>query len=200
MLTVALVETGNYCGRGEEYVARMASMVRRNLSIRHEIVCLGDRQHAGVRCVPLELECSGWWHKVQLFKPGLFAGRVLYLDLDSVVTGSLDDYATVSGIINLQDWGWTTRTYGSGVMAWDAGAHSEIWEKFSAEVPGRLRGDQDWITELGGWIGLPKAWQRSYRYVSVQNPPPGCRIVCFHGSPKMHELPSDHWAHGYWHE
>ncbi len=197
-LTVALVETGNYLGRGAEYVARMCGMLRRNLSVPYEIVCLSDREHAGILCVPVD--ANGWWSKVHLFRPGLFTGRVLYLDLDSVITGSLDEYAGVTGIIDLHDWGWRTHTYGSGVMVWDAGDHADIWTKFSPSVQSRLRGDQDWMTELGGWDPLPKPWQQSYRYVSVAKPPPGCKIVCFHGAPKMHQLQLSHWVHRYWKE
>lgn len=197
-LTVALVEAGDYLGRGREYVRKMRAMVSRNLTIPHEIVCLTDAEHDGVRCIPLEPGRSGWWNKIQLFKPGLFEGRALYIDLDSIITGSLDAYASVTGIIHLSDWGWDSDTYGSGVMVWDAGDHAEIYEQWTPELTTGYRGDQDWMTALGGWAALPKDWQRSYRYVSTVAPQPGCRICCAHGSPKPHEIRG--WVPEYWRE
>lgn len=187
-LTVACVEVDNYLGRGKKYVDRLFRSVGRNLSSRFNFHCLRQSDK------------PGWWAKVDLFKPGLFEGRILYLDLDTVITGSLDDLVKHKGILYLQDWGWQTPTYGSGVMIWDSGEHSEIYEKFSPDVMTRLSGDQDWLTELGGWDALPKGLNASYRYHVKKTGviPPGAVTLSFHGRPKMHEFQIGHWVHGYW--
>jgi hypothetical protein len=185
-LTVVCVEVGNYLGRGQEYVDKLYRMVGRNLS-----------QPFGFTSIR-QSDKPGWWAKVDLFKPGLFQGRVLYVDLDTAITGSLDELVEHKGILHLKDWGWQKNDYGSGIMVWDAGEHVEIYNRFHAAIPEMFRGDQDYLTWLGGWDALPPGLNVSYRYVAKDGPPAGAVTVSFHGHPKPHELPTDHWVHGYW--
>lgn len=162
---------------GLEYVTRMRNMIMRWAKPPYEFVCLRD-----------EGDYPGWWSKIELFRPGRFKGRVVYFDLDSVVVGPLDQLVEHKGIVNLLDWGWLTPTLCSSVMIWDAGEHEEIFTQFDRMVPSLFRGDQDWITHLGGWQALPPQFCKSYRYVCVQQPPAGCVHVSMHGNPKPHEI------------
>lgn len=177
MLTVACVNWGDYLHRGNEYVAKLQAMVQRNLREPHQFVCIDNADGL-----------TGWWTKIALFEPGRFKGRVLYSDLDAVITGPLDALANTTGIIDLTDWGWTTPTLCSSVMVWDAGQHSEIFAEYSPRVPLEYEGDQDWMTALGGWAALPAHLCRSYRYHCTAGPPAGCVHASFHGSPKPHEI------------
>lgn len=215
MITVACVEWGNYLGRGAEYVSKLKAMVAKHLGSSHRFVCLTDDpgRHPGLtydECDqlavpndswPADRWCHGlvgWWAKLWLFARGRFTGRVLYLDLDSVIVGPLDELAASKGIIDLRGWGWDRDVYGSGVMVWDAGEHEEVLSQYTPSVPQRFEGDQDWITSLGGWDALPAPLVRSYRYHSVKAPPLGCSVVAFHGRPKPHELLPLHWAREHW--
>lgn len=184
MVTVACVQVDNYLGRGTEYVTNLSAMVARNLSVPFEFVCLSP-------------DIPGWWAKTALFKPGTFTGRILYLDLDTVVTGSLDELVEYKGLLHLDRWGWTTKTYGTGVMVWDAGEHAEIWELFNPDVPNQFRGDQDFVTSLGGWDALPDGMNVSYRYHAKNGPPHGAVTVSMHGRPKPHEVTTG-WVPKYW--
>lgn len=204
-VTVACVEVGNYLGRGAEYVAKLKAMVARHLSVPHSFCCLTDdpKRHPELSADELQdlspaARDTGWWAKVHLFAPGRFSGRVVFLDLDTVVVGLLDALAQSKGIVHLDHWGWDRKVYGSAVMVWDAGEHAEIFERFTSELPARLRGDQDWMTELGGWDVLPQGLCCSYRYHAVDGPPRGASVICFHGKPKPHDLPPDHWALKHW--
>lgn len=176
MLTVACVNVGNYLGMGDVYVERLKSMVSKHLTEPFEFVCITESDKAG------------WWAKIDLFKPGLFSGRVLYLDLDTVIVGNLDELVKHKGIVHLKDWGWTKNDYCSAIMIWDAGEHAEIYNNYDDDVPSLFRGDQDWITELGNWQALPVGMCVSYRYVSRKQPPKGACVVQFHGKPKPHEI------------
>jgi hypothetical protein len=210
VLIVACVEVGDYLGRGKDYVRRLRSMVSRHLSAPHKFVVITDN-HARHAPMPprdgdfltLDLfgfkHLQGWWAKLAMFAPGYFpqGARVLYLDLDTVIVGSIDRLAEVKGILHLADWGWQKNDFGSGVMAWDTGEHAEIWERFTPDVPQRFRGDQDWMTHLGGWPALPKGLCVSYRYLSREAPPAGASVVCFHGKPKPHEL-AEGWVPKHW--
>lgn len=185
-LTVACVNHGDYLGRGEDYVRRLQSMVARNITQPYDFAVLQD-----------EGGNAGWWAKIELFRPGRFTGRVLYLDLDSVVVGSLDTLVEETGIIDLHEWGWPIHTLCSSVMVWDGDEHREIFEQFDENVPKAFRGDQDWITHLGGWWPLRPQLCRSYRYHCVNKPPPGCVHVSMHGQPKPHEITSG-WVPEVW--
>lgn len=155
-------------------------------------------RHPGVQCIKLTPGRVGWWNKLECFAPGLFEGRCVFLDLDTIVTGPLDPLVKHKGCLHLDDWGWPTNTYGSGVMVWQSGEHADAWLKFTPDVAHRLKGDQDWLTALGGWDALPRGLNVSYRYHAKDGPPAGASTVSFHGSPKPHELPAEHWVHGYW--
>lgn len=187
VITVVCVNVENYLGKGEKYVAKLRAMVARHLSLPHTFECITTSNK------------HGWWAKVDLFQPGRFTGRVLYLDLDTVIVGSLDELAQTKGILHLRDWGWTKNDYGSGVMVWDAGEHEEIFERYDKAVPHCFRGDQDWMTHLGGWPALPKGLCVSYRYLSKLAPPAGASVICFHGQPKPHELVTG-WVPQHWRE
>lgn len=201
-LIVAAVEWGDYLGRGAEYVTKLRHMVARNMTAPYEFTLLTDsfERHMEPRgCIRPETKrnmkllrpgLTGWWNKIALFAPGAFqpGQRVLFLDLDVVITGPLMPLFERKGIIHLRDWGWQHMAYGSGVMVWDAGEHSEIWSRFTPEVPQRFRGDQDWLFSLGGWEALSPQLLRSYRYHSKGGAPEGCSVVSFHGNPKPHEL------------
>jgi hypothetical protein len=185
MLTVACVQVGNFLGRGEEYVAKLSSMVARNLSQPHRFECI------------TESDKPGWWAKADLFEPGRFYGRVMYLDLDTVIVGPLEQLAASKGILHLADWGWTKNDYGSGVMVFDAGEHEEIFTRYTPDVPKCFRGDQDFIKTIGEWPALPKGLNVSYRYHAKNGPPAGAVTVSMHGQPKPHEITTG-WVPQFW--
>ena len=178
MLTIACVQVENYLSRGQEYVDKLRAMVRRNLAQPHQFVCI------------IESDKPGWWAKLDLFSPGRFTGRVMAFDLDTVICGPLDAMAESKGTIHFTDWGWSPKNnmYANAVMVWDAGEHEEVWSRYTPEVPQRLRGDADWMFELGGWPALPKGLNVSYRYHAKVAPPAGAVTVSFHGKPKCHEV------------
>jgi hypothetical protein len=190
MITVACVEWGDYLGRGSVYVRALESMVSANLRQPHRFVCFTDdrTRHPDIDTVQLTPGRTGWWNKLELFRPGALSGRILFLDLDTVVVGSLDALAASPGIIHLQDWGWKKPTYGSGVMVWDAGEHADAWICADPRRFAAYHGDQDWLTELGGWGRFPPHLARSWRYHCREAVPRDCSVVCFHGEPKPHQL------------
>lgn len=187
MITVACVNVENYLSRGDEYVAKLRAMVSRNLSQPYHFECI------------TESDKPGWWAKVDLFEPGRFSGRVLYLDLDSVITGPLGALAESKGIIHLAQWGWKRNDYGSGVMCFDVGEHEEIFTRYTPDTSKQFRGDQDYLTALGGWPALPDGLTRSYRYHCKNGPPPGCAVCAMHGHPKPHEVLTG-WVPEVWRE
>lgn len=182
----------------------LAQAVARNLSCAHEFWCFTDDPApyaSGIvkRALPQE-GLAGWWNKIALFKPGVFpeGARVLYLDLDTLITGSLDDIARYDGRFAMlgQFFDNVSPIFAgpqSGVMAWEAGFGEHIWQTYvNADYPDLPGGDQAFIRQV--LMSPPDLWQERHpgRIVSFKQVgglvPDGAAIACFHGKPAMHEV------------
>jgi hypothetical protein len=180
---------------GPEYVERLAAGVRRYSG--WPFVALSD-QALECRTIPLEHAWPGWWSKIELFRPGLFEGPVLYLDLDTVITGSLAPLmARRHRFTMLADF-FKPQFPASGVMAW-CGDWSRIYQTFAAAPEAhmaRCRTRQCWGD--GGFIARqlrepPELWQAlapglivSRKVQATRNADE--RVVCFHGRPRPAEV------------
>jgi hypothetical protein len=195
-ITVACVWWGTLYGK--EYVEKLRNSVKRHLTTPHDFVCLTDRDDVpeGVIKVPLEVGPEGWWQKTYLFKPGLFKGKVLFLDLDVIIINSLDKFATIKNPFTMiENFGPNKKhaAHNSSVMVWTPSKQTEkIYTQFSKEVTKELHGDQCWI-----WRVMDKDitnyvhdWVDSYKYGKL---PQWARrtkntsIIVFHGQPKPHD-------------
>ena len=182
------------------HVERLQKMVVEHLSSIHRFVCLSN---VDVPCerISLTKDWLGWWSKVELFRPGLFEGRVLYFDLDVTLVGGLDEIAHYpEPFAAIKDW--LRPTINSSVMVWDSGVADHIYLNLADEDIERLRGDQDWISEQMPHVEtFPRDWCVSYRKSAVPlrrfmlpgQPaavPPGAKVIVFHGFPKPWEVPA----------
>lgn len=122
------------------WVEKLQRGVARHLKIEHEFVCLTDIKVPSCRTIPLVNDWAGWWSKLELFREGLFDRRVLYIDLDNVVVGSLDEVAACQGsFITAHDWTYSYKqVLNSTVMSWE-GDYSFILDRFSASVGKTIR-------------------------------------------------------------
>ena len=147
------------------------------------------RQPFDFVCVT-ESPFRGWWAKIDLFRPGRFQGRVLYLDLDVTVTGKLDELADYDApFVLIKDW--ERIGYNSSAMAWDAGYNDRLYTEFDASEDesgdmARPGGDQSYIwRKMHGEATFPRNWCRSFkRIVLLREPTDDMRVVVFHGFPK----------------
>ncbi len=155
---------------------------------------------------------SGTWRKVGLFMPGLagLAGPTLGLDLDVVITGSIESlFAYAPGKMCLRkDWQAERRfkSFGnSSVFRFDPQRHTYIYEEFAADpvgcamlAKGQEQRHVSWSALAHGDLEYyPREWIASYKVDSTPFPPfnffvepkipAGGRVVCFHGEPKMEE-------------
>lgn len=201
-----------------EYVAILQNMIARNVTNMENpcaFWCVTDRAHElpeGVYPIAHDPALPGWWQKVRLFSPEMpwaHGDRCVYFDLDVAITGRLEDLCERKGIA--KDYGWPT--YNSSLMVWDHGEHREIWDRFTPDIidrsPGPLvspdllpkhvpnGGDQEWITEIGGWDLFPDEWCVSYRWQAKNWPPAEAKVVQFHGDPKPADV-TDGWVPNVW--
>lgn len=198
------------------YVEILRDMVLRNATAMERPCawfCISDRPDElpeGVNAIPADPALPGYWQKIRLFSPDMpwdEGQRVVYFDLDVAITGPLEDLVECKGII--RDWHWPC--YNSSVMVWDHGEHADIWDSLTPERMTRPAGDdlapllpageinggdQEHITEVGGWDIFPADWFRSYRDAHAW-PPIGCKAVIFHGNPKPADV-HDGWVPNVW--
>ena len=182
-MNIICVNVQNYLGRGEEYVSKLYDGVARNLSRPFTFHCLTDKDVDGA---------SGWWAKIEMFRPGRFRGRCLYFDLDTLIVGNIAHLSNYSGAFaGLSDF-YHPEQFASGVMAWDADAAAPIWELWDRAGRPQFdqRGDQGWIGSV-----MPNADRLqtlfpsqivSFKANCLDGIPEGARVVCFHGHPRPH--------------
>lgn len=203
MRTVACVlKSGHWMNRNTrvEYapdqVRWLRDMVSRHLHTPHRFICLSDTEIRGVDVAPLRDDLPGWWSKMELFRE---LEDAFYLDLDTVIVGDITAmvgyphrFTVLRHLSSRQDG-----RIGSGVMAW-RGDYSYLYHAFMADpqrhmaacVTPKKWGDQGFIQHAlhGEWEQFQDLWPG--QVVSFKNdlkqgdPPPGARIVCFHGRPK----------------
>jgi len=193
---------------GIEYVERLRNMVRRyhpNMHIR----CLTDQPERadGVEFVDISMwRLPGWWAKMTVFRPDLrdYAPSAIYLDLDTVITGSLKplldlktDFAICANFTRLagnKDW---PCKYGSCVMRFNGAFGYDVLHKFTKNADRYMeqcpKGDQQAIERI--WPDadilqdmLPSGYMMGYRDFPAQKPD-SLSLAIFAGSHKPHNTP-----------
>ncbi|MCK9362138.1 MAG: hypothetical protein M0P74_00825 [Syntrophales bacterium] len=214
-ITVCCIKWGDKYG--PEYVNILASMVRRHVSaVPYEFVCFTDDPKGIDLCVrtePMPYDGKGWWGKMGLYMnslPGILTSRILYLDLDVVITGALDDLLRYpSDFAMARDWPtgtWCKRDRrehdgNSSVVLLRVGSAVRIWDRYvlAGQPTNANDGDQEWVNRtfpnLAGL--LPERFVQSYKlhHLAGKNPP-DCAVVMFHGKPKPPDC--DGWVKEYW--
>ena len=208
-LTVCCVETGNYKGRGRDYVHALANGVRRHVTVPYRFACLTDNpdgldDRIEVLTPPDGLKGSGWWNKLFLFSPGLFrdADRILFFDLDTIILKNIDDIASYdggfAGMGNFRNGGWP---FSSCMMAWQNGTMTHLWSDWNAlGRPVTTYGDDEFIrNHEPNTAKLNRIFPgiQSYKFHKLKSDPKDARVVIFVQRPKPHDLIED-WVRASW--
>lgn len=210
MLNVVCINANNYQERGVEYVKILNDMVRRNLPAGYpgKFTVFTDTPgdygpEIEVRPLP-HPGLEGWWNKLALFAPGVFQDdeRVLYFDLDTVLTGRLDAVADYQGEFAILNDFYRYNGLQSSVMGWRVSNKTKsIWlDWHKAGMPKIVGGDQAWIEECKL---NPDIWQKiapdafvSYK-VTAGVSPDKAAVVVFHGLPRPHQV-TNGWVPMVW--
>ena len=151
------------------------------------------------------------WPKVDLYRSELFdlRGRALFLDLDLLIVGSLDEFFAQDGEFIGVGAGEAWRKKGgkpgfnSSVVGFDIGGQAQISEEFERDPEAAFRDfeiEQQFEAHNARGLGFwPADWIVSYKYhlrrpplvdmvLEATPPPPSARIVAFHGKPRPVDL------------
>jgi hypothetical protein len=206
-LTVWAVYTGTKYSH--QYLLNLHAGVVRHLAQPFDFAAITDQAgYVPGRAYQSDPRLPGWWQKLLLFhltRKQPPEHRNLFIDLDSVITGSLDaivDGYSKADIAMPRNWapsghgGWQ-----SSVILWRGGTNANLYDTNTSADRARLWGDQEWITErLGETVGeIRPGLVASYKYHArnLGRPPEGASVVTFHGDPKPHQAP-EAWVQNAW--
>lgn len=208
MLHICCIRAGDQFSPA--YVNNLFDMVRRNLADGFEgrFVCFTDQADAldpGIVVRPLPADLPGWWSKLALFREDIFpdGDRVIFFDLDTLITGRLDELAAYDGPFAILRDFYRPNGMQSSVMLWTAGEQREIWQSYT-EAGWPMRdsgGDQAWI-ERHACRGKVRFLQTLFpqmfvSYKQIKGPPDKAAVVVFHGKPRPHEVTTG-WVPQVW--
>jgi hypothetical protein len=177
MITVACVKWGTKYG--PEFVNRLYYMVERNLTIPFRFCCYTEDATdliPEVNVIPIESDdLEGYWNKVALFK--LFTGKVLYIDLDTVIQNNIDKLITHSPVLCGVKTYWSEIStdgseyyvtmkwktpFNSSVMVWNAEDYYWVWDVFASDMDMYILkyfGDDKFLgNEVPNKTAFPKGW------------------------------------------
>lgn len=226
MQTVVCMKWGTRYG--PEYVNRLYSMVKRHTRHPLRFICFTDDTHGIDSSVethdlpPIELPqfmSRRPWRKVGLWQTNLagLEGDVLYLDLDLIVTGNIDeffDYRPNSTFCVIRNW--TTRNRMKSIYRkvgntscyrFRVGAHSYLYDKVQDDPIGfwrKYRNSQTFISnEISELTYWPDEWCVSFKHSLLPNwpqrmfreaqLPPEAKVVAFTGKPDIDDVIAGNW-------
>ena len=192
------------------YVYNLKAMVEKYTTVPHNFVVYSDRSIPNVNTKILKPGYEGWWNKLQLFDPANKpSDRVVYLDLDSIITNNLDWLLTDrSWFMGIEDVGAVNKhqphlknRLQTAVMAWEFNPVSYLWQEFvlgSERVFDTFRGDGEYLSSVINPYQrtlLQHKYRnqlKSYKYDIYPNKPTeDTSIVCFHGRPSIEQAMSE---------
>lgn len=211
-----------------DYANRLWSMIKRNTTRPTRLVCYTDDATGldpAIEAYPLPpIALPGrvaWtpWRKISLWAPALegLSGNVLFLDLDLVVTGSLDaffDFKPDCTFCVIENWTQMGSGIGNtSVYRFKVGSHPYLYHDLQADpetILARYRNEQTYlspiITEKAFW---PEDWCVSFKhsllprwpmnFFKVAPLPPASKIVAFTGKPDPDEARDGIW-HAPWYK
>ena len=177
-----------------EWVVKLFRQVQRHAPGHWRFAVLSDTLTVGPwESHILAHNWPGWWSKMELFRPGLFDGPVLYLDLDTLVLSSLAAMEEYTGPLAMLSDFYRPALAQSGVMLWNPGPVSNaIWATWMQDHEGwmaRYPGDGQFLhahTEPDRLQSLFPGMIGSYKADDLAHQKSGHALVCFHGEPKQH--------------
>ncbi len=196
MTTVVCVWVHGHVPFTSDYVIRLASMVKRHMDRPYRFVCLCDKpymlsRNEGIERILIskpEKNVFGWWSKLSVFNEAHgFKGRMIYLDLDTLVMQSLAPILDYPSKFALIPHGGTFRSraglkvldrFNSSVMVWDAGVNRHLWDDWSPAVAKLLWGDQDWISDqMPEADTMPLSWFPRISELKEARPSPEAKVI-----------------------
>ena len=213
---------------GPEYVNRLYAMVSRNTTRPLRFVCFTDDPTGivgGVDIKPMpeftlpEVMRRHPFRRMFIFQERLedLSGHVLYLDVDLLVTGSIDelfDYAPEHPFCVAENWTQKGKGIGNmSVFRYEIGRHAHVYALFIADPMAQMRKHRNSQTFVCRNVASVKfftpSWCLSFKhsilprwplnFFVTPTLPPDAKIVAFTGRPDIDEA-RDGWSDPRWYK
>jgi hypothetical protein len=180
-----------------EYVSRLLKGVLDHTTLPLRFVCFTDSdEDLPCQKIPLTDNLPGWWSKLELFKK--FWGRVVYFDLDTIITGNIDPLLEYDGPMALLKDLWAPNNkLSTGVMVWNSPMQFLVPEEQEKakiisnpkamdefHIVGKLK-QMQWHVDIVQDIVKVASYKWECQEKGV---PEGTNVVCFHGKPRPHDV------------
>lgn len=209
---------------GPEYVNRLYKMVQKNLTIEHRFVCFTDNGEGlldgiDVRPLPVMNLQPGLpergWNKLSVFQKQLadLEGQALFLDLDVVITGNIDDFFKEEGeFLIIKDWDFRKGIIGnSSVFRFEIGKYPDVLGDFETKgdvIRAKHRNEQAYLSHAIHDKGILKYWKEGWcvsfkrsclhpfplNYFLEPKMPKNAKILIFHGRPTPEQAYAGFWG------
>lgn len=198
---------------GADYVNKLYHGVVKYLTgVEYDFYCFTENPEnldEGIKVIPLSESWTGWWGKATLFSETGLEGRLLYIDLDTVITGSLTALAQYRGafaVMGTSDLECEKAKdgYNTSIISWDSNFGKEIYSVLKKYYNQALK----FICRFDFWTEMmvknadlvqdlfPGQFLDYLTYCKT-SVPEGCSMVCFPREPKPHDYSSD-WIKELW--
>ena len=198
-----------------QHVNTLRNMVRRHLSLPHEFVCITDTPKGidpAIRILRLpEVPAVTWpasrpncFRRLWAFSDAarhLIGERIVCMDLDCVVTGSLDPLFDRPDPFVIWKDAMHRNQYNGGFWLLTTGARRQVWDRFRGqaslrELRAKQGSDQAWISAVLGdreptWTAKDGVYSFRKEVRPAAGLPEGARVVFFHGKPDPWETSLD---------
>jgi tetratricopeptide (TPR) repeat protein len=198
---------------GADYVNKLYRGVLKFLTeVEFDFYCFTEDPSGleeGIKVIPLAENWTGWWGKATLFSDTGLEGRLLYIDLDSVITGELNELARYQGafaVMGTSDLECEKAKdgYNTSIISWHSGFGKEIYsvlKKYYKQTLKFICRFDFWTEMMVKNAGLVQdlfpGMFLDYLTYCKDHVPEGCRMVCFPREPKPHDYKSD-WIRELW--
>jgi len=197
------------------YVDRLCAAVGRHMpaGVKYQLYCITEHVVSvpGIITIKPKNNWPTWWNKMNMFDQSIMpGGKTLYIDLDSVIVGSLGSICSSTAeepLIIVENFSMNKAhcAHNSSVMLFDVNdsriqAMFEAFEAEADQVMKTLHGDQCAIwrilrDNIANFAGRDIV---SYKYHCMRSGLPcSARVVIFHGKPDPHEVGA-RWVHDNW--
>lgn len=184
---------------GKEYSVRHAQWLARQVP---DLICISNVDVPTVPTLKMLVPWESWWCKMNMFNPDLIQDDLLYIDLDTVVLGDLNQFEMKKSTM-LSDF-YRPQLPGSGFMFIKHEDKRAVWTEWLKNPDRHMKrcvtrehwGDQGFLRDV-----LPhQRWQTvcpdkvvSFKVHCQKKLPEGADVVCFHGNPRPWQV-GKHWV------
>ena len=176
MITIACVLNNVGVLYNIEYVYKLKRAFERHLHIPHKFVCFTNTFIPDVTTIKLQHGWPTYWSKLEMFRPDVLKGPVIYCDLDVILTGDITElalYKSRESFFMIDDLPVYPKVHNSTLMWWDADnpAWRGIYELFS-QGPDSFIKKHEWSSQgpenfgeqafISDYVKTPSHWQRYY--------------------------------------